>query len=139
MTFPLMMSVNFWPDLFWDFPTGTKTEQNFCQWKQTCARRKQKRMSPTSPTTIWSHLKQTSWNEHLWMDISPSAELNYATLQIAAPVQCCCSWMKQFPELVNFGRMPQHHHIIPFMGHHQCASFGFLTLYHMCYRSDGFS
>jgi len=40
---------------------GMRMERNFCR---TCVKRKRKRTSPTSPTTIWSRLKPTSWNEN---------------------------------------------------------------------------
>lgn len=43
----------------------TRMEQSFCRWKRTCATRKQRRTSPTFLTTIWSHLRLTSWNEDL--------------------------------------------------------------------------
>lgn len=49
--------------------------QSFCQWSQTCVMRKQKRMSPTCPTTIWSHLKLTSWNEELTQQMPADGHL----------------------------------------------------------------
>lgn len=52
-----------WSNISVTFLPGMRMEQSFCQWKQTCVMRKQKRMSPTFPTTIWSLLKLTSWSE----------------------------------------------------------------------------
>lgn len=77
-----------------------RMEQSFCQWKQTSVMRKQKRMSPTFPTTTWSHLKLTSWNEEpkpvggqmtlSLRTLSSQMEPSYAMLHIAAPSKCCC-------------------------------------------------
>lgn len=67
--------------------------------------RKQRRMSPTYPTTIWSLLKLTSWNEERTpMDghVTPwwRETWNYATLNIAAAAsKCCCCCVSHKPPL----------------------------------------
>ncbi|XP_044032359.1 PX domain-containing protein 1 isoform X1 [Siniperca chuatsi] len=68
-----------------------RMEQSFCQWKQMCVMRKQKRMSPTFPTTICSHLKLTSWNEepmpvdrHMTLSLRNMYSLNGTYLYNAA-------------------------------------------------------
>lgn len=69
---------------------ATRMEQSFCRWKQTCVARKRKRMSPTFPTTIWCHLKPTSWNEERGADGQKFEEcvlLNGA--QLCSAVQSC--------------------------------------------------
>lgn len=70
---------------------GTRMKQSFCQWKQMCVTRTQRRMSPTCPTTIWSPLKLTSWNEDLSRTFPSTENLTqkHATMQR-------CVWLLRF-------------------------------------------
>ncbi|CAG05502.1 unnamed protein product, partial [Tetraodon nigroviridis] len=49
------------PQTLWNI--YTRMEVTFSSWSLTCAARTRRRTSPTCPTTTWSRLRPTSWND----------------------------------------------------------------------------
>lgn len=114
---------------------GMKMERSSCHWKQTSAMKKQKRMSPTCPTTIWSRLKPTSWNEpdacRWWLvvpsmsDTYPSVESNYAMLLIPATLRTFEVTVGDSGGCTEHITRAQQQHafvFVRFMWRHRCAS-----------------